>query len=126
MDFRNRFRDALEDCRHLKVTFAADVSSGDFGVFDGRFGVVREDRAAGSSGMILFRSSGKGRRTATGVYLDKDFSVFAAGDRVYFDQAAGRVTSTVEGNRPVGIASTPASNADDLVLVSLEPARRPV
>lgn len=66
----------------------------------------------------------EGERFALGVegvfVLDKDGSAIAAGARVYWDNDAGRITTTAAGNYPVGVATEAASAGAEEVAVRLD------
>ncbi|WP_217577334.1 DUF2190 family protein [Mesorhizobium sp. GbtcB19] len=78
------------------VTGAADVASGDGVVAGSLFGVAQGDIAVGDSGELA----------VTGVFeLPKTTSqAWTFGQRLYWDAAGGKLTSTASSNKLVGVA----------------------
>lgn len=84
----------------LAFTAPSDLTAGDPLLVEDTFGVVLEDVATGNSGLLVLRGT---------FTLPKDTgSAWAAGERLYWDDGAGEVTTTAGGNRSIGVAAADA------------------
>lgn len=95
----------------ITLASAARALSSGGGVLVGNlFGVASDDIASGAAGEIA----------VVGVYdLAKDASVFAQGDKVYWDDTAHAATSTATANKLIGVALQAQVTGDATVRVRL-------
>ena len=95
----------------VTVAAPATVASGDVVVVDSLFGIANTDAASGAPVTLC----------TEGVYaLPKATTdVIAVGAKVYFDDAAGLVTTTATDNTLIGVALSAAGNPSASVNVRL-------
>lgn len=118
----HQLKGAYSDATPSRFTAAADLSSGDVVVVQGRVGVVLDDVKSGDDGVAIFGTDPRGidMPKATGavakhakVYWDED------GNPVDGDAGSGAVTTTASGNLYLGRAAEPAASGDALAVVEL-------
>jgi predicted RecA/RadA family phage recombinase len=100
----------VTDGKILSVTAPYAVLSGGGMKVGHIFGVAEDTYASGDTAQIL---------TEGLVDLAKDASVFAAGDKVYWDDAAKLATSTTTSNICIGAATQAQLTGDATVRVRL-------
>jgi predicted RecA/RadA family phage recombinase len=90
---------------------AGGVTSGQFVIVGAFAGVAQHDAAAGASVEVM----------VTGVWMlpKAAATAIAAGAAVYWDGAAGNVTTTAAGNTAIGAAVKAAADADATAAVRL-------
>lgn len=100
----------------LTVVAPRVLVSGEGCLVGSLFGVASDDAASGASAEIVME----------GVFdLAKDASVFAQGDKVYWDNTAFKITSTTTANKLCGVAAAAALTGDTTGRVKLNQTNLP-
>ncbi len=109
-----KLRTKLESAKTLKAATDSSTthSAGDMILVGSTVGVVVEDVGTNSDFVLVYEAEKIVVPKATGIS-------FAPGDLVYFDGAAGKVTSEATGNTKCGRALQTAGTADDEALIDL-------
>lgn len=102
--------DGVGNLRTLKLAHTAAVEAGE--VIESGGNVLVACNAAGADELNVYIFKGK-------VSFPKGAGTISAAVKVYWDDAAGQMTTVSTDNTPAGITAEPAGDSDSTVLVSL-------
>lgn len=103
-------RGGVGELKTLKLAHTAAVEKHDVIVSGGNVLIAIDDYAANEEGVYIFRG---------GASFTKAAGAIAAATVVYWDNAAGVITTTATANTKAGITTEAAASTDTEVFVSL-------